>query len=127
MNVPVFAVWLNGSYVTGKDRPSDLDALILIDGDRLPAMRVEAGLSPADALLRIQSLPRYEIGGTAASHKTDFQYMIYYPPASGWATATQRELDYWFGTWARLEVNRHEGARRGKLVEDAKGFVEVRW
>lgn len=125
--IPIYAVWLNGSFVTGKERPNDIDALVLIDGDRIQHMRTIAGLSPAAMLIRVQSLQRYEKNATASEHKTDFQYVTYYAGDGEWSRVTERELEVWFTVWSRLEVDRHEGRVRGKLVEDAKGFVEVRW
>lgn len=125
--IPIWAVWVNGSFVTGKERPNDLDALVLIDGDRIHHARVEAGLSPATMLVRVQSLQRYEHNATAAEHKTDFQYVTYYGGDGEWPRVTESELDHWFTVWSRLEVDQHGGQVRGKLVEDAKGFVEVRW
>lgn len=125
--VPIYAVWINGSFVTGKERPNDLDALILIDGDQIPHARADAGISAATMLVRLQSLPRYEQNATATDHKTDFQYITYYGGDGEWSRVTDRDLDHWFTVWSRLEVDRHDGRVRGKLVEDAKGFVEVRW
>lgn len=125
--IPIYAVWVNGSFVTSKERPGDLDALVLIDGDRIAHARVKAGLSAATMLIRVQSLQRYERNASAADHKTDFQYVTYYDGDGQWSRVTQSELDHWFTVWSRLEIDQHDGHVRGKLTEDAKGFVEVRW
>ncbi|GAA1331145.1 DUF6932 family protein [Saccharothrix algeriensis] len=124
--LPLAAIWINGSFVTAKERPSDIDALVLIDGEGLATFR-DRLLPHGDSNAYINGLEQYEDGGTAHDHQTDFHYVVYYPPTSGWWATTQGDLELWFDRWCRLDDPSLEGVSESTLVSDAKGFVEVRW
>lgn len=132
MLVPVAAVWVNGSFVTSVEEPSDIDIAFLINGPALPSMRTDAGLEPAEAASRVRKCmeDRYEPGGTATEHYTDFRGIFWYPEGHPHYLASVSELDYWSAVWSRVQV-RH-GGHTGDgpsitVYDDSKGFVEVRW
>ncbi|GAA4963368.1 hypothetical protein WHI96_19605 [Pseudonocardia tropica] len=127
--IPIYAAWINGSFVTAREHPNDIDVVVLIDGDRSAASREATGLSPAAWLDATHVLrnARYERGGTAADHRSDFRFVTFYAEEARWTATAQDELDHWFTVWSRLEVGPRDRSGRGKMVEDAKGFVEVRW
>ncbi|GAA1029744.1 hypothetical protein GCM10009565_62130 [Amycolatopsis albidoflavus] len=122
--IPLLAVWINGSFVTDCDDPRDIDLLVLIDGLALRSAWNSLGGS-SRAAERIHTLrnERWEPGGTKQRHLTDFNYVIYYPRDP----VTEDEVDLWHGNWSRLRLPSPKPGEQGRLVEDAKGFVEVRW
>ncbi|MFD0810629.1 DUF6932 family protein [Amycolatopsis umgeniensis] len=127
--IPLLAVWINGSFVTGSDKPNDLDALVLIDALAWKSCWPLFG-GPSGAGARIHTLEcdeRYEPGGTKLDHLTDFKYLMYFPPDTAGHAVTVEDLDVWHENWSRLRLPSPKQDEEGRLVEDAKGFVEVRW
>lgn len=123
---PIMTVWLNGSFVTGRDHPNDIDAVIVLDGMKFKQVEGLFG--------RRDLLKRYEPSATASSHKTDFQYLDYYPEGTAHYALVEDELEHWSKQWSRLKLISPDSQMQGTLVkgqpafaEDAKGYVEVRW
>ncbi|GAB1508048.1 DUF6932 family protein [Actinophytocola sp. KF-1] len=131
-SVPVAAVWVNGSFVTSKQKPSDIDVVVIIDGPRVAELW-QSGLVPSEELMeriRHYEEQRYEPGGTATQHLTDFHYARWYPEGHGLHASSYGELEYWSSCWSRVKVE--SDAHTGEVPDfkryaDSKGFVEVRW
>lgn len=131
-SIPLAAAWVNGSFVTSKATPSDIDVVVIVDGARLPCMWADGQLSLTEALTRLQrcEAERYEPGGTPGEHLTDFKYAYSYPEGHGFHLDSVSELDHWSRYWSRVKVKADahtEDSPEYEEFEDSKGFVEVRW
>jgi hypothetical protein len=80
--------FINGSFVTNKDDPSDVDTVVFIDGDMVDA------LPPADQakLLALLSGP-----ATKASHMCDAYFCPIYPVGHPAHDAVRVKRKYWMG------------------------------
>ncbi len=126
--IPVHTLWINGSFVTGADKPNDIDILVVIDGLALPSLWDQfGGVIKFGERMHALAKERYEPGGTKIEHLTDFHYLTYYPPGTASSAVTEGLLDEWHRNWSRLRLPSPKSGQPGKLVEDVKGFVEVRW
>nr|WP_146241138.1 hypothetical protein [Actinokineospora spheciospongiae] len=130
--VPLKACWINGSFVTDKERPSDIDMLVIIDGERIPTMREIHGLDHEEATRRTNhhEAQRYEVGGTALDHLTSFSYTWWFPEGHGFHQDSLNDLEHWSRQWSRVRVMvnvGHDSEGNYVYCDDGKGFVEVRW
>jgi len=102
--IPIQAQWLDGSFVTTKEEPADIDIVTHFDGESLE------GLDPVD-----QTLLRGLVGNAAsqALHGCDSYVIAAYPAGHAARPAYEAALSYWDGWFGR--------ARDGK----PKGYVEV--
>lgn len=132
LRVPIAAVWINGSFVTNVERPSDIDVAVLVNGPELQSLWREGGVDAPEASRRVTACldERYEPGGTSSDHLTDFRGIYWYPEGHGFYRSSVSELDYWSTVWSRVKVHaggHTEGEQDFVLYENSKGFVEVRW
>jgi len=105
--VPIEAQWLNGSYVTAKPEPGDIDVVSLIDGPTFEAL-------PEGERLLVNSL----LAGkqTKAVWSMDSYGVLLYPDGHPGKSTTEHWLVHWDWEWSRV---------RGD--DDAlKGYLEVR-
>ncbi|MGB3440811.1 MAG: hypothetical protein WBA97_18845 [Actinophytocola sp.] len=131
-SVPVAAAWVNGSFVTSKQSPSDIDLVVILNGPQVAQMW-QSGLIPHDEVMkriRHYEEQRYEPGGTATQHLTDFHYARWFPKDHGLHASSYGELEYWSSCWSRVKVESDahtEEVPDFTRYADCKGFVEVRW
>lgn len=130
--VPIAAAWINGSFVTSKHRPSDVDVVVVINGPAVSNLWRDGSLRPTDVVTHVNqhAQERYEPGGTASQHLTDFHYVWWYPEGHGLYAASYGDLEHWSSEWSRVKVESYPhtgGVPDVKWYADCKGFVEVRW
>lgn len=102
--LPIEEHWVDGSFVTAKEEPADVDVVTHFDGPQLEA------LDPVD-----QTLLRGLISNKAsqALHGCDSYIIAVYPPGHRGRAAYEAALAYWDQLFGH--------ARDGK----PKGYVEV--
>ncbi|WP_408638090.1 DUF6932 family protein [Nonomuraea corallina] len=102
---PVLYQWIDGSFVTSKLSPGDIDVVTFVDGpayDRLPRWR-------RDVLTELCN----SRGQLSYSH-VDSYIVSVFPESDHRASLYRNERDYWHDAWSRF--------RPGV----AKGYLEVR-
>jgi hypothetical protein len=89
--------FLDGSFVSNKNDPGDIDMVCVIDGDKVD------GLSPADQA-KLQALVAGPV--TKASHKCDAYFCPMYPETHPKHSQTRSQRKYWMGEFGydRLDV-----------------------
>ncbi|MED7930427.1 hypothetical protein SMD20_39810 [Nonomuraea sp. LP-02] len=102
---PVLYQWIDGSFVTNKLNPSDIDVVTFVDGpayDRLPRWR-------RDVITELCNSH-----GQLAYSRVDSYIVSVFPDGDHRSALYQSDRDYWSGAWSRF--------RPGM----AKGYLEVR-
>lgn len=89
--------FLDGSFVSNKNDPGDIDMVCFIDGDKVDS------LSPADQA-KLQALVAGPV--TKASHKCDAYFCPTYPDNHPKHAHTRSQRKYWMGEFGydRLDV-----------------------
>lgn len=100
-----FSVWVNGSFVTKKENPNDIDLLIFINFEILGQI---------ESKLRAFSDIRFR-----KTMLIDAYFIIVYPPESNHFVYFQTDKLYWQNQFSRTAKNRF-----GKSFE--KGFLELK-
>ncbi|MBB5808962.1 hypothetical protein F4560_008730 [Saccharothrix ecbatanensis] len=132
LKVPIAAVWVNGSFVTSVEQPSDIDIAVLVNGPELKSIWQGGDVDHVEATRRVRHCleERYEPGGMASEHLTDFRGIYWFPEGHDFYHDSVSELDHWSALWSRVKVGSsgHTGGEQEFVSYDnSKGFVEVRW
>lgn len=101
---PVLYQWVDGSFVTDKLNPGDIDVVTFVDAvafDRLPAWRQDVVYELSNGR-----------GDSAYSH-VDSKVCAVYPSTTPQGSAYTHERSYWDGLWSRFRPG------------STKGYVEV--
>ena len=104
--VPIQAQWIDGSYVTDRLDPGDVDVVSLIDGPTFDA------LAPALQLMVSQLVSG---SGTRAVWGIDSYLLPVYPGGHPLRPETVKGLTYWDNQWQRVKGNN----------QLTKGYLEV--
>lgn len=104
--LPILSQWVNGSYVTGKQDPSDVDVVTIMDGPTYLA------LPPA-----LQDMANALLAGkeTKAFWQIDSYPVLLFPDGHGEKAAAEAALQEWEHLWSRVKNDDH----------GVKGFLEV--
>jgi hypothetical protein len=104
--IPIMSQWVNGSYVTSKIDPGDIDVVSLIDGPTYD------GLAPG-----LQSMAGALLAGrgTQAHWGIDSYAVPVYPEGHSLHKATLKAYAYWDNQWQRVKGD----------IQGTKGYLEV--
>lgn len=103
--VPVTEIWVDGSFVTDKPDPGDIDVLIVFDGVAFDCLEPEL-VALAGALMSNKYTREY--------WGCDSYPLPVYPDDHPFAPAVQRQATYWHDTWSM--VRDHDELTKGYLV-----------
>jgi hypothetical protein len=106
--VPISHQWIDGSFVTDKQVPGDIDVVSFVSGSDYDALTS----GPRDFMKELVSG-----GETRKTWGVDSYMVATYAPGSPLSGASGRLTSYWQGMW---ESVRDDSSKR-------KGFVEVRY
>lgn len=121
--IPVNALWLSGSYLTGKENPNDIDAVFLVDHDRIARLE-------SDASRRILTVEGLRILARTFSLRID-PYLL--PWRARPATAVDDDVDrnclrirgYWDDFWMRMRTVPKGSTPTRQCALPRRGYVEV--
>ncbi|MBK1784713.1 DUF6932 family protein [Prauserella cavernicola] len=102
--LPIHSQWINGSYVTSKINPGDVDVVTLFDGEAFD------GLAPG-----LQQMVGAMLAGKQTKHVwgIDSYALPIYPDGHSLAPETLKAKDHWDWFWQRIKDV--EGAEKGYL------------
>lgn len=104
--------WIDGSYVTRKDDPSDID-LVLFIPDMIVSRLSEEQANILDKLCKDKEY-------TKSIFKTDFYYVVIKENDYSYY---QSRIEYWYGWWSRLTVK--DPITNAKQEVGKKGFISL--
>jgi hypothetical protein len=107
--VPIREQWLNGSFVTDKLEPADIDVVTIVEGSEFDAL-------DGSAQMLLKGLVHAKV--TQYMHGCDSYLMAHYPAASSHRSTYDHAEAYWDGWFG---VHRVDGRPKGyvQVVPDA--------
>lgn len=104
--LPILSQWVDGSYVTDKPDPADVDVVTLLDGPTLDGL---------DSGQRALLLPLTDGAVTRTIWGVDSYILPVYPDGHPLKSPAKRQEGYWVNLWSQV---------RGQPTA-SKGFLEV--